>query len=76
MRSLKGLRVFCVSVVGRGTNDRTRKPRPQPRFLDTPLNFTYREGELARLECALQNLGTKKVKAFVSLIPLLSPPSS
>ncbi|KAL8598100.1 hypothetical protein ACOMHN_030386 [Nucella lapillus] len=42
-------------------SDPSEKERPQPSFLDTPRNFTYQEGQLARLECSLQNLGTKKV---------------
>ncbi|XP_025077418.1 peroxidasin homolog isoform X2 [Pomacea canaliculata] len=54
----------CVSIVtlllavSRAQNE--AEP-PQPRFLNTPQNFTFHEGELARLECSLENLGTKKV---------------
>ncbi|KAK7501616.1 hypothetical protein BaRGS_00007047, partial [Batillaria attramentaria] len=44
-----------------GDSEPSEEVRPQPRFLDTPRNFTYREGQLARLECSLENLGTKKV---------------
>ncbi|XP_070204912.1 opioid-binding protein/cell adhesion molecule-like isoform X2 [Littorina saxatilis] len=47
-------------VVGRGVGER-KKQRPQPRFLESQVNYTYKEGELARLECILEGLGTKNV---------------
>ncbi|XP_046354793.2 kin of IRRE-like protein 2 isoform X1 [Haliotis rufescens] len=36
-------------------------PVPLPSFFPSPTNFTYTEGDLARLECAINNLSTKKV---------------
>ncbi|KAL3867230.1 hypothetical protein ACJMK2_044446 [Sinanodonta woodiana] len=34
---------------------------PMPEFLDTPVNVTYRIGELAVLYCSIRSLGTKTV---------------
>ncbi|XP_067667725.1 leucine-rich repeats and immunoglobulin-like domains protein 1 isoform X1 [Haliotis asinina] len=34
---------------------------PLPKFIPTKGNFTFKVGELARLECAVDNLSTKKV---------------
>ncbi|XP_076443909.1 neural cell adhesion molecule 2-like isoform X2 [Babylonia areolata] len=61
------LRYFVViaavwsKVEAQRRSEKSTEERPQPSFLDTPRNFTYQEGQLARLECSLQNLGTKKV---------------
>ncbi|XP_041363298.1 lachesin-like isoform X2 [Gigantopelta aegis] len=35
--------------------------RPEPSFVSIETNFTFTEGDLARLRCSVSNLGTKKV---------------
>lgn len=59
---MKRLFTGCLlSAVNGGNDENNTDMPPQPRFLDSPMNYTYEEGDLARLECSLENLGTKKV---------------
>uniref|UniRef100_A0A0B6ZWH3 Ig-like domain-containing protein n=1 Tax=Arion vulgaris TaxID=1028688 RepID=A0A0B6ZWH3_9EUPU len=44
-----------------GSVDDETSPLPQPAFRDTPDRVTFRQGQMAKLECSVESLGTKKV---------------
>ncbi|BFZ01919.1 hypothetical protein BsWGS_04958 [Bradybaena similaris] len=44
-----------------GQSDDDTSPLPQPNFRETPDHVTFRQGQMAKLECFVDNLGTKKV---------------
>ncbi|XP_067667724.1 kin of IRRE-like protein 2 isoform X2 [Haliotis asinina] len=49
------------TITAIGIDHNWSTPVPLPSFFPSPTNFTYTEGDLARLECAINNLSTKKV---------------
>lgn len=38
---------------------------PLPSFRETPDQVTFKQGQMAKLECSVENLGTKKVSDFI-----------
>ena len=64
---------FVPGVLGelsRSFNAAANRPsphrfEPEPiRFVDTQTNLTVPEGEMATLNCSIENLGTKKVSCM------------
>ncbi|XP_041374067.1 lachesin-like [Gigantopelta aegis] len=53
--------IYKISAADVAKTPVTSSPVPLPSFLATKTNFTFREGDLARLECSVDNLSTKKV---------------
>ncbi|KAK6179577.1 hypothetical protein SNE40_011904 [Patella caerulea] len=51
-----------LAVAGEDYHDFDIKSlKTQPTFVDTPTNVTFKAGKLAKLDCSVNNLGTKKV---------------
>ncbi|KAH3772221.1 hypothetical protein DPMN_173559 [Dreissena polymorpha] len=54
-------RSFRYSTLFSASGYNVRPETPAPDFLSSPLNVTFRRGELAVLRCSVYKLGTKTV---------------